>query len=471
MRERKEITTRGAPGRLVYAAALLLAACGSANLDRRYDRMLAETGRARPLSAIAADDGRALFAGATTLERAAVVEAVLARNPDVEAARQAWRAALAGFPQAAALDDPMLSYSFAPLSIASDARFGQRVELGQMLPFPGKKRLAGEVALAEAEAARGSFEAVRLELALMASNLYDDLYVAARAIDVNRQHQELLAKLKKSAEAQYAAGRAPHQDPLQAEVELVHLERDRVVLETDRDVVIAQLNGLLHRRPEAPLPVPPAELPAPTPPPASAAELQDQALAARPELRAQTARIRGALAGIDAARREYEPDFQLMASYDWMWDTPEHRWMVGVGINVPLELGRRRAAVEQAESRSLATRSENEKLRDQIRVDVASAALRAREGARLVEIVEKRLLPAARDQVDASIAGFVAGQNAFLAVIEAEKNLREVELMRHSARADLDRRLAALDRALGRVPGMSSPARTIDGEANLGEDR
>src|SRR6266545_3951502 len=306
MRERKEITTRGAPGRLVYAAALLLAACGSANLDRRYDRMLAETGRARPLSAIAADDGRALFAGATTLERAAVVEAVLARNPDVEAARQAWRAALAGFPQAAALDDPMLSYSFAPLSIASDARFGQRVELAQMLPFPGKKRLAGEVALAEAEAARGSFEAVRLELALMASNLYDDLYVAARAIDVNRQHQELLAKLKKSAEAQYAAGRATQQDPLQAEVELVYLERDRVVLETDRDVVIAQLNGLLHRRPEAPLPVPPAEHPAPTPPPASAAELQDQALAARPELRAPDPEARprsqGAASGLGARR-------------------------------------------------------------------------------------------------------------------------------------------------------------------------
>src|SRR5262245_2051666 len=49
------------------------------------------------------------------LERAALVRAVLARNPSVEAAREAWRAALARARHDRALPDPMLEYGFAPL--------------------------------------------------------------------------------------------------------------------------------------------------------------------------------------------------------------------------------------------------------------------------------------------------------------------------------------------------------------------
>ena len=49
-----------------------------------------------------------LFANADELERRALVEAVLARNPSVDAAREGLRAKLAEIPQATALDDPMV---------------------------------------------------------------------------------------------------------------------------------------------------------------------------------------------------------------------------------------------------------------------------------------------------------------------------------------------------------------------------
>jgi len=434
-------------------ASVASAGCGASSQERRYDGMLVDIRRAeqRPPQG----DGGELFAGATTLDRAALVEAVLTRNPNVEAARQAWRAALAEYPQATSIEDPMLSYGVAPLSLSGDVPFGQRVELSQKLPWPGKRRLAGEAALAEAEAARGELEAVRLELALMASNMYDDLYVAARAIEINEQHVELLKQFKKAAEAQYVAGKASQQDPLQAEVELAHLEHDRILLEAERDVVVAQLNGLLRREPGAPLPPPPAQETAADLPAAESRSLAEQALSARPEVQVQSARLRGARAEIDAARRESYPDVELMGSYDSMWDMPEHRWMVGIGINIPLQRGRRRAAVDKAEAMSARARSEDRKLRDQIRVEVERAALRAREGAHIVRVVEERLLPAARDQVAAARAGFVAGKNEFVALIAAENNLRQVELELHHARADLSRRRASLDRALGRIPGLS----------------
>ena len=443
------------PGQHIAALAAMVVGCGASSHQGRYGDMLVELRRDAPPAA-ARTDGRELFEGAAELDRAALVEAVLLRNPDVESARQAWRAALAGVPQATAIEDPMLSYSFAPLSIADDdgVPYGQTVELAQSIPFFGKRRLAGEVAMAEAEAMKGELEQVRLELSVMTSNLYDDYYVAVRALDINRHHTEILGQAKKSAEAQYVSGRASQQDPLQAEVELENLGIERVTMESMRDASIAQLNGLLHRAPDAPLPPPVAALAVPaSAQEADARQLEAEAMARRPERAAASARIRGGRAAVDLARRESYPDLAVMGSYSTMWEDPEHRWMVGLSLSVPLQLGRRRAAVEAAEARAAQATSQDRSLRDRIAVEVATAQLRVRETARVVELTEQRLVPAARDQLRAALAGFTAGRNEFTAVIDAEKNQREVELRLHTARAELWRRLAALDRALGRPAG------------------
>jgi outer membrane protein TolC len=464
---------RGTPGGLIchrnIAAALaaLLIGCASSAQERRYGEMLGELSRTAVPARKPVGDGRDLFAGQAQLERAALVAAVLERNPDVDSARQAWRAALAEVPQSTAIEDPMLSYSFAPLSIFDDkgVPYGQEVQLRQAIPFPGKRRLAGEVALAEAEAMKGELEGVRLELALMASNLYDDYYLALRSIEVNDHHAELLRQFQRSAEAQYVTGRASQQDPLQAEVELETLAIERVGLESMRDTSVAQLNGLLHRSPDAHLPPPVTQLGAPDGAmQAGAASLEAEALARRPERGAAGARIRGGQAAIDLARRDFYPDLRVMGQYSSMWPETEHQWMLGLELDIPLQLGRRDAAVDAAEARTARARSEDQSLRDRIAVEVATAQLRARETARVVELTEKRLVPAARDQLRAAVAGFTAGQNAFTAVIDAENNQRQVELRLHAARAELWRRLAALDRAVGRPAGLAR-----EGEAGADE--
>ena len=385
-----------------------------------------------------------------TLERAELISAVLDRNPSLDAARQAWRAAAEREEQVVALDDPRLSTAIAPLSIGGD-RFGARVEASQMLPYPGKRRLRGAVARAEADVARNDFESVRLELATMASLLFDEQYRVARALTINREHQELLAILKESAEAQYVVGRASLQDPLQAEVELAHLMHRAIVLGTERDIVRAQINELLHRAPDAPLPPPPPSLAAPDIP-ASSAELQERALTSRPVLDAAEARIRARVSATDLARLDFYPDFNVMGSYNSMWMTTDHQWMAGVGIELPLQRGKRRANVREAEARVAAARSEKERLEDQIRSEVDQAYRGVIEAQHVVAIHRDRLIPAAGDQVQAARGGFESGRNSFLAVIDAERNLRTVELQLVEATAALHQRLARLDRATGRMP-------------------
>lgn len=76
------------------------------------------------------------------------------------------------------------------------------------------------------------------------------------------------------------------------------------------------------------------------------------------------------------------------------------------------------------------------------------------ESRQVLRLFEDRLLPVARDQIDAARAGFTASRNPFMSVIEAERNLRSLHLDYEMARADCDRRHAELERALGRIPGV-----------------
>lgn len=400
--------------------------------------------------ALAAQETDDLFAGAPVLEREALAAAVAARNPSLEAARQAWRAATARAPQERSPANPMVSYGIAPLSAGADVPFGQEIEVRQAVPYPGKLRARGAMADAEADAAFQDYREALLELAAEASRLADDWYLVHRAREINDQHRLLLDSFREVAAARYAAGLAAQQDPLQAEVEGAKLLQTGAELDSARRITAARINALLHREPGSPLPPPPTRLPDP-PALAEVETLEQEALAARPELAGRSARIRAREAGLEMALLERRPDFEVMGSYSSMWMDTEHRFMAGVAVDLPLRRGRTEAARAQAEAELAAARSERTATEDQIRAEVREAWEMAAETLSLIEIQRSRVLPATRDQIRAARAGFETG-GTFLAAIEAERNLREAELREHELLAEFHRRLARLDRVLGRLP-------------------
>jgi outer membrane protein TolC len=288
----------------------------------------------------------------------------------------------------------------------------------------------------------------------MASLLYDDYYVAARSLALNAEHIELLESFQKIATARYEAGEAAQQDPIQAEVELSHALHDRIVLGTTQRVVTEQINALLHRGPTVRLPPPPVRVSEPGPAPDLPEDLAAQALEGRPELAAAHARVAAEQARLDLAWREYLPDFTVSGGYDRFWEESELRPSVGLAINVPLALGRRGAAVEEAGAKLEQARHERDALEDEVRLAVHTGAERYAEAHHVLHLIADRQLPASRDQVEAARAGFETGRNSFLALIDAERNLRNVELEHEQALANVSRWRAELDRALGRIPGV-----------------
>jgi cobalt-zinc-cadmium efflux system outer membrane protein len=456
--------SRGRQPRVCLAAltalglgALPVSGCAGPGLAARH-RVLEDAWRASegaPAAARAAEDLPAPDLGGPVLSRPALVRAVLERNPSVRAARYAWKAALDRYPQETSLDDPILGYGVGPASFdSSKVHPAHKVDLSQRLPFPGKLGLRGEIALAEAEAAAGDFEAVRLRLATTASLLFDQLYLLQRSLEINAEHIALLDEFLHIATVRYEAGEASQQDPLQAEVERTHLVHRDVVLRSEQRVAEEQVNALLHRAPDAGLPPPPAALALPPDAGLDREALTSQALDARPELQAARARVAGRESGVALARREFFPDLNVVGTYNGLWQETELQPFVAVQVNVPLQLARRRAALDEAQARLIRAESERASLEDGVRLAVASAVSQLEEARHVVHLYANRLLPAASDQVEAARAGFESGRNSFLALIDAERNLRNVRLGYEEAQAEVGRRLAELDQARGHIPAL-----------------
>ncbi len=415
---------------------------------RRALRALAFLAALAPAHAARADDVPALEApGSSALDRSALIRAVLARNPSAAAAEASLRALEARAAAAGAFGDPRLRYQVAPQSLWDGPRRGHRVELGQPVAAWGKRRLAQRAARADADAARQDLAALRLDLALATSQLYDDYYLAARSRAVNDAHRALVEELREASLARYEAGQAPKRAPLAAELEAARLEHREVELATMQRVAAARLNALLNRAPDAPLPPPPASLAGA----GTAALLAEPVAAERPELAAAEARAEAREAEARLARRARVPDVMLMAGYDGMWDAPEMRPMLGVEVELPLQRGRRRAAIAEADALRDAALRERERAASEADLAVAVARERLAEAHHALGIVREQILPAARDQAEAANAALAAGRGDFVEAIEAERGGYEAELAVEEALVETRRRAAELLRALGRT--------------------
>ena len=246
-----------------------------------------------------------------------------------------------------------------------------------------------------------------------------------------------------SANAQYVTGRGGQQDLLETEGELIGLDRERLMLDSQQRAAAARINRLLRRPPDAPLPPPPGELVPASP---ALAVIQDPTAAAQ-------ARLRQRAAELASARRAFYPDVEVMAGYDSMFGDWQHQITAGIAIELPLQRRGRAGAVDRAQATVDAATAELTAVRDVLAENRDRARREVEEARDALALYARRAVPNARSRVDAALAGFTAGQTTFSVVIQAARMLREVELGHERARADLDRRVAALDRLEGRMPG------------------
>jgi outer membrane protein TolC len=82
------------------------------------------------------------------------------------------------------------------------------------------------------------------------------------------------------------------------------------------------------------------------------------------------------------------------------------------------------------------------------------ARRRYEKAEHITALYRDNLLPAAQDVISSARAGLAASTVEFGELIDAEHELRTIELEYEMSIADLSRRRAELERSLGRIPGV-----------------
>lgn len=383
-----------------------------------------------------------------------LVDAVLAGNGRLEAARERLEAARARVEPAAALDDPRVTYGVAPGTAdgtktpAGESRgLNQRIEIRQRLPWPGKLGLREDVAAFEAQAQKDDRAAVRLQLEALAKAAYADWFHVREALAINAASRALVDELRRTAELRYASGLAERGDVLRAESRLQQLRRQRLQLDRRAQQAVATINALLNRAPGATLPRPaawPAERPLP-----DIALLQERALEQHPQLAGLNDRIAASNARERLARADFKPDFDVFLGYNGLWNNRDKRWLVGVSINIPIGRSKRNARVDEAVATTRSHRADLLDRRAQLRADIHHAHAAVREALADIALHREELLPLAAETLSAARSEYSSGVGRFLEVIDAEQQQLNAELGLVRARADYLIAMARLERWTG----------------------
>lgn len=378
-----------------------------------------------------------------------LVSEVLARNPDVRAAVAAWTAAAARYPQAVSLEDPMFGFLTGPGSWGDPTvTSAYMVEASQKIPWPGKRQLRGSQSTAAANAEFHSIDAERLRVAAAARIAYYDFYSAERQKQLLDKTNILLESFRKIAADRYEAAAVEQQDVLLADVELARLQTRQQELNRAAFVARARINTLLLQPANSPLAVPPTELAALSVP-ESSTELIALAILQRPELAAQQARVRAERYGAALACKEYYPDFEILGRYDAFWQEEPLRPMVGMNLNIPLYQAKRHAAVREARAKITAEQARLDSMIAELTFEIEQAHRRLEESQQSLDVYTNRLLPAAKQSVEAARASYVAGKLDFLRLIEAQRQSLDIQAGYYELVAEQYRRATELDRVAG----------------------
>lgn len=384
----------------------------------------------------------------------ALVAEALKQNPEIDAARHRWEAAKERAPQARALDDPEFKVELFNYSnrLSPDSMSNTIFGLSQRFPFPGKLGLKEELAIKEADMAAALLRAKEREVAAQIKTAYYEMFLARKAIEVHHEQITLLKEFFEIANARFRAGKGAQVDVLKSAVELSKLENELPILEQQRDTAHAKLNLLLNRVPQSPLgePLQPSGFPEQRKRPALEALLQ-MAIQNRPELRAVDLEIARSQTATALAQKQFYPDFNVMVERFQNSGTRDGFGGM-VSISLPFSFWTKPkydAGVREAAANQESIKASFQVLKNQIMFEVRDLVAKIEAAEKLTALYKTTVIPQAQQTLESARIGYQAGKTEFLALLDAQRAIKDFQLDYHKALTTFEQRMAELERTVG----------------------
>jgi outer membrane protein TolC len=353
----------------------------------------------------------------------ALVQEALRNNPDLETAKELALAARERPAQASSLADPVLSVNYTndgwSPSLGAMPDTNLAIMASQDLPFPGKRRLRAEIAAREADVVDQQVARARLSVAASVRRSYYGLLLSRALLALTHQQGALWQHMEGVARARYGVGQGDQQDVLRTQVEVTRVGQFVAEQEAQIAVRVAEINRLLGRPADTPLPTDAGLAPVP------AGDLSVELETLRqvsPELAAARVAVERARLAVQLARKDYKPDFVVQGGYMNRGGL-DPMWQVGVGVNLPIRRHRRASALAEAEAQARAAEARVASIELQLRLR-AQERLAQLEAARQTAVLYAGgIVPQDEMSVEAARASYQTGRVPFVTVLEALSTL------------------------------------------------
>lgn len=360
----------------------------------------------------------------------ALIDYAREHNPSLTASRLEAAAARERTRSATALPDPQIELELMDLTNTMNPGRSASLlpgEVGttswratQMLPYPGKRALRGEVAQAQAAASEADLLQTRLEMEAAIRRAYIARYQAARKARILEESIALNDSLTELALSRYARGLSSQQGVLMLQADRTALRIEALELERNRTAARVRLNALLRRSSEAPLAEPQA-LPL-APAPVALAELIERARLQSPQLMRSEAEVRAAERSRALTQRERYPDLGVSIANNRP-RSGRDSWDLRLEINLPLQQVSRRAQEREAADAQSAAEARYQAADTRLAEALGEAHATVVTRTEQLRLVQGALLPQNQASLASARAGYASGSTGFEPVLAAQQRL------------------------------------------------
>ncbi|MBI1810456.1 MAG: TolC family protein [Nitrospirae bacterium] len=298
----------------------------------------------------------------------------------------------------------------------------------QMFPFPGKLSLKGEMALRDSESLKALYESAKLTTIARIKELYYDLFLTYRDIDIIKDKNSLFSRIEDAAIARYSSGMAPQQEVLMAQTEKYMLLEKEEMLKQKLRSIEAMLNTTVGRDVNSPLgrPVEPVYV-SYNP---SMDELLKMSYSNSPLIKSREKMIASAKAKVNMAEKEYYPDFTIAGSVFERRGEFKDMWSLTTTINIPIFYKtKQKMAVLEAESALSEAKHELEAVKLMLSSNIRENYSMIKAAEKLTDLYRNGLIPKAYQDFELAISGYATGKVEAITVITRLKALIDYELL------------------------------------------
>lgn len=397
---------------------------------------------------------------AQDLKISALVEEALKNNPDVLASQAKIEAARHRIPQSKSLPDPMFMFGYQNEGF-DRYTYGEMqgaqwmFSASQQFPFPGKRSLKGDMAERDAESLEAMHELLKLKTAARVKELYFDLFLVYKNIDLLKSKRDLFIRIEDLALGRYATGKAMQQEVLMAQTEKYMLLEKEEMFGQKILSLEAMIRATLGRNSRVPLgrPIDPVYRPLVL----TIDDALQMADRHSPEIKARSKMLEAANTRLLMAQKEYYPDFSINASYFNRSGDFKDMWSATTTINIPLYYKtKQEPAVLEARAFLAQAKQELEAVKLMISATIQDNFSMLRSSEKLMDLYRNGLIPKNTQDVESAFTGYATGRTDAIVVISRLKTLLDYEALYWSQFAEREKALArlhAITEGLASAPG------------------